>query len=120
MVLENAMIGQDASIPVYVAKYSDNLDNIIKEVIVTSEANEKKTSASESLINSIAGNGYQVVVSTSSPNIYPDIKITTISGHLSGYSADGKIPTVAVVAHYDSFGGVPVSCFVISDCIVTH
>lgn len=103
------MISQDASIPVYFAKYSDNLDNIIKEIIVTSETNDKRKSASESLFNSIAGNGYQVVVSSSPPNIYSDAKITTISGHLSGYSADGKIPTLAIVAYYDSFGGAPVS-----------
>lgn len=103
------MISQETSIAVYFAKYSDKLNTIINEIILTSEANTKKKSATETFINSIAGNGYQVVVSTSTPSINADTKIMTLSGHLSGYSADGKIPTVAIVAHYDSFGGVPVS-----------
>lgn len=109
MILENAISVQDTSIPVYFAKYSEKLDSIIKEVIMTSEANDKKKSASETLINSIAGNGYQVVVSTSTPSVNADAKIVTFSGHISGYSTDGKIPTIAVVAYYDSFGGAPVS-----------
>lgn len=109
MILENAMSIQDTTIPVYLVKYSEKLDSIINEVIMTSEANDKKKSASDSLFNSIAGSGYQVVVSTSTPSINADSKIVTFSGHISGYSADGKIPTVAIVAHYDSFGGAPVS-----------
>lgn len=108
MVLENAMIYQDTSIPVYFAKYSEQLDDIINKVVLTSEANDKKKSASEALINSIAGNGYQVVVSANTPNVNTDAKIVTLSGHLSGYSSDGKVPTVAIVAHYDSFGVAPV------------
>lgn len=107
--MENAVISQETSIPVYFAKYSDKLNSIINEIILASEANNKKKSATETLINSIAGNGYQVVVSTNTPSINTDTKILTLSGHLSGYSTDGKVPTVAVVAHYDSFGGAPVS-----------
>lgn len=113
MVLENNMITQEAIIPVYFAKYSSNLENIIEELIRTSEAQDRRKSASESFFNSIAGNGYQVVVSSGIPNIYTDAKITTISGILSGYSADGKIPTIAIVAYYDSFGGAPVSYYLL-------
>lgn len=109
MILENAMLSQDTPIPVYFAKYSEKLASIINEIILTSEANDKKKSASEALINSIAGNGYQVVVSASTPIVNTDTKIVTISGHLSGYSTDGKMPIVAIVAHYDSFGAAPVS-----------
>lgn len=109
MVLENAMISQETSIPIYFAKYSQKLDAIINEVVLTSEVNDKKKSASEALINSIAGNGYQIVVSANTPAVNTDAKIITLSGHLSGYRIDGKIPTVAVVAHYDSFGVAPVS-----------
>lgn len=109
MILEHAMISLETSIPVYFAKYSDKLNSVIDEIISTSESNSKKKSATETLINSIAGNGYQVVISTSTSSINTDTKIITLSGHLSGYSADGKVSTVAVVAHYDSFGGAPVS-----------
>lgn len=32
-------------------------------------------------------------------------------GKLVGHGVEDKMPTIAIVAHYDSFGIAPVSCF---------
>lgn len=102
------MIVQEISIPVYFAQYSKRLDTIVDEISQGLDTNDMSKSAAEAMFNSIAANGYQIVVSSSNPSIKTDAKVATIQGHLAGYSADGKIPTVAVVAHYDSFGVAPV------------
>lgn len=35
----------------------------------------------------------------------------SFQGHLSGYGIEEQLPTIAVVAHYDSFGIAPVCQF---------
>lgn len=105
------MVAQEVSIPVYFSKYSTELESIIKEIDMNVDANDMSKSAAEAILNSIAANGYQIVVSSSTPSVRTDAKIGTIQGYISGYSPDGKIPTIAIVAHYDSFGVAPVSLF---------
>ncbi|KAG5889173.1 hypothetical protein JTB14_010813 [Gonioctena quinquepunctata] len=107
LMLENVMMVQEISIPVYFSKYSPELESIIKEISSNLDSNDMSKSAAEALVSSVAANGYQIVVSSSNPNIKTDAKVATIQGHLSGYSLNGKIPTIAVVAHYDSFGAAP-------------
>lgn len=107
LLLENAMVAQEISIPVYFSRYSKKLDIIVNEISQGLDTNDMSKSAAETMFNSIAANGYQIVVSSSNPSIKTDAKVATVQGHLSGYSTDGKIPTIAVVAHYDSFGIAP-------------
>lgn len=109
LLLENAMLVQEISIAVYFAIGSPELDVIITEVAENIIPNDLTKSAAEAILGSIAANGYQFVVSPGTTSIKQDIKVATIQGHLSGYSPDGKVPTIAVVAHYDSFGVAPVS-----------
>lgn len=105
------MVAQEISIPVYFSRYSKKLDIIVNEISQGLDTNDMSKSAAETMFNSIAANGYQIVVSSSNPSIKTDAKVATVQGHLSGYSTDGKIPTIAVVAHYDSFGIAPVIYF---------
>lgn len=108
------MLAQDISIPVYFVKHTSEFDSIITEVSQSVDTNDMSKSAAEALLNLIAANGYQIVVSTSNPSANTDAKIATVQGHLLGYSPNGKISTVAIVAHYDSFGVAPVSIY--HDC----
>lgn len=110
MVLEDAMLAQEITIPVYFAKWTPELETIVTEISHSSVTNDKSKSAAEAMFTSIAANGYQIVVNPGSPNVKQDVKVATIQGHLAGQSTDGKTPTVAVVAHYDSFGVAPVGC----------
>ncbi|XP_056643781.1 BOS complex subunit NCLN [Diorhabda sublineata] len=107
LILENAMIAQDVSIPVYFSKYSPQLESIIRDVGNNLDNSDMSKSAAEALLNSIAANGYQIVVSASTPAVQTDAKVATIHGQLSGYNPSGNVPTVAIVAHYDSFGVAP-------------
>ncbi|KAJ8960178.1 hypothetical protein NQ318_003901 [Aromia moschata] len=107
LTLENAMLQQEVSIPVYFAKYSNKLDSVINEVSQNSNTNDMSKSAVENIINSIAANGYQVVVSSSTPTIKTDAKIASIQGHLTAQRTEGKIPTIGIITYYDSFGVAP-------------
>lgn len=104
------MLAEEISIPVYFARWTSELDSIVNEVSRSSAANDKSKSAAEAMFTSVAANGYQVVINPGSPNVKSDTKVATVQGYLAGHvSHDGKTPTVAVVAHYDSFGVAPVS-----------
>lgn len=70
--LEQAMLAQEISIPVYFSKYDTELDVIIDDIskIKANEPDEvadiqgagKRESALREVINSISANGYQVCV----------------------------------------------------------
>ncbi|KAH1008079.1 hypothetical protein HUJ04_005225 [Dendroctonus ponderosae] len=108
LMLEQKMIyEQETSIPVYFTKYNNVIDNIVTELSTNVDARNKKKSAAETLFSSIAANGYQIVISAGTPTARTDTKIATIYGHLAGYRPDGKVPTIAIVTHYDSFGVAP-------------
>lgn len=109
MQLEASMLSDEVPIPVYFAKHSSDLIKISNEVRDSYVVDERTVSASEALLNSISANGYQIVISPGSTNQKQDIKVATIQGRLPGLGVEGKTPTIAVVAHYDSFGVAPVS-----------
>lgn len=105
------MLAQEISIPVYFVHWAPEIDLIADDLSANIDSNDLSKSAAEAIFSSIAANGYQIVISSSSPTVRNDVKVSTIQGHLSGYnpnSPNGKIPTIAVVAHYDSFGVAPV------------
>ncbi|XP_971811.2 BOS complex subunit ncln [Tribolium castaneum] len=107
LLLEQAMLAQEISVPVYFAIWTGELETIVDEVSQNVATNDLSKSAAEAMFSSVAANGYQFVVSPGTTNVKQDVKVATIQGHLSGYSQEGKIPTLAVVAHYDSFGVAP-------------
>lgn len=109
MLLESAMLAEEISIPVYFAKWSLQLETVVNEVSRSSTTSDKSKSAAEAMFTSVAASGYQIVINPGTPNVKSDMKIATIQGFLAGHSHDGKTPTVAVVAHYDSFGVAPVN-----------
>ncbi|KAL3288856.1 hypothetical protein HHI36_003303 [Cryptolaemus montrouzieri] len=107
-ILENTIMSQEVSIPIYFIRDSPEFSEISTEIAEHSAVNDLKKSAAEALFSSIAANGYQVVVSPSTPSIRKDVKIATIQGQLVANSLkDKKISTIAIVAHYDSFGIAP-------------
>ncbi|KAJ8983059.1 hypothetical protein NQ317_013265 [Molorchus minor] len=107
MILENAMLAQEVSIPVYFTHYTKKLDTIIDDVAHNVGGNDMSKSAAETMLNTIAANGYQISISSSTPTVKTDARIANIHGHLAGYSTTGSIPVIGVVAHYDSFGIAP-------------
>lgn len=102
MVLEDAMLAQEITIPVYFAKWTPQLETIVTEISQSLLTNDKSKSAAEAMFTSVAANGYQIVVNPGTPNVKQDVKVATIQGHLAGQGTEGKVPTIAIVAHYDS------------------
>ena len=72
---------------------------------------EKAGTAAEAMLNSISASGYQVVVNTGQAQIRNDVKVSTLQGKLTGTGSEEKMPTIAIVAHYDSSGIATVNRF---------
>lgn len=108
MILEDAMLAQEISSPVYFAKYSPELNEIVTDISNGFISDEKSGTALEAIINSISANGYQIVINPGTAGPKQDMTLVTLHGKLGGIGSDGKIPTIAVIAHYDSFGVAPV------------
>lgn len=109
MEIEEDLLSQEIFIPVYFASWTYELQSIIDDVSTSIVTNEKAGSAAEALFDTISANGYQIVISASQPSARTDVNIANIQGKLSGQGVEENLPTIAVVAHYDSFGAAPVS-----------
>lgn len=102
------LFGPETPIPVYFAPWSPDLQIILDDVVGGFITDEKSETAAELMFNSISASGYQVVVATSQAIAKTDVKVATLQGKLTGTGAEEKLPTIALVAHYDSTGVAPV------------
>lgn len=115
-LLEQAMMLQEISIPVYFSRYTPKLNDIIDDVTKTTITSQQKSSqqresAISEILGSISANGYQIVVSGTSHNPNKQSKIPIIQGELtptkhSAKTGDGdnKLPLIIFTAHLDTFG----------------
>ena len=109
-LLEKAMLTEDISIPVFFAKYDEDIDNIIQE-ISRSPNNPKQNSALTEIFDKISANGYQVSVTGPSHAAKKDSKIPIIQGELIPFkpvktSEDGpsKLPVIIITTQLKTFG----------------
>lgn len=105
--LEKGMLFQEVFIPVYFAIWTPALQDILDDVAHSRLTDEKAATAAQALLHSVSANGYQIVINTNKASPKTDINIASIQGKLSGYGVEDKLPTIAIVAHYDSFGVAP-------------
>lgn len=109
MNLEESMLfGPETTIPVYFTSWHPDLQAILDDLSNGFITDEKANSAAEAMFNSISASGYQVVVATGQALAKTDVKIATLHGKLTGNGAEEKLPTIALVTHYDSAGVAPV------------
>lgn len=65
-MLEQAIMAQDISIPVFFSKYNEEFDDIVKDISTDAatskdaKQNAKRDSAISELFSSVSANGYQV------------------------------------------------------------
>lgn len=110
MNLEKAMLSDtETPIAVYFATWHPDLQTILDDITDGSMTDEKSHSAAEAIFNSISASGYQVVVASGQPMVRNDAKIAILHGKLTGTGAEEKLPTIAIVTHYDSASVAPVS-----------
>ncbi|KAG7197566.1 hypothetical protein KM043_001322 [Ampulex compressa] len=104
---ESMLFGTETTIPVYFALWHPDLQTILDDIATGFITDEKAGSAAEAMFNSISASGYQVVVATSQALPKTDVKVATLHGKLTGSGAEEKLPTIALVTHYDSAGIAP-------------
>ncbi|CAM6067283.1 unnamed protein product [Sphagnum tenellum] len=99
--VEQWLIHNNLPYPVYFAYEDENLINILKEVVVNDAAGRPATAMT---------GGYKLVIPVADAKKLPPPTITNIQGWLPGLRAEGDnsiLPTIAIVASYDTFGAAP-------------
>ncbi|XVF19672.1 hypothetical protein REPUB_Repub11eG0131000 [Reevesia pubescens] len=99
--LEQLLIQANIPYPVYFAFENDEIDTVLADI--------KKNDAIGQPATATTG-GYKLVIPTPEPKKVASPTITNIQGWLSGLKADGdanQLPTIAIVASYDTFGAAP-------------
>ncbi|CAG5860949.1 BOS complex subunit ncln isoform 2-T2 [Menidia menidia] len=105
MELEPEMLATETIIPVYFAMEDEELLSIYTQTL-TSSSSQGSLSAAEVLLHTATANGFQMVTSGAQSKAVSDWAITSLEGRLSGVGGE-DLPTIVVVAHYDSFGVAP-------------
>ncbi|XP_051232602.1 nicalin-1 isoform X1 [Dicentrarchus labrax] len=105
MELEPEMLATETIVPVYFAMEDDELLSIYTQTL-TSSSSQGSLSAAEVLLHTATANGFQMVTSGAQSKAINDWAITSLEGRLVGVGGE-DLPTIVVVAHYDSFGVAP-------------
>ncbi|GAB2274580.1 hypothetical protein Dimus_009348 [Dionaea muscipula] len=101
MQLEQLLVHASIPYPVYFAFEDEDVDAILAEVKRSDVTGQPATATT---------GGYKLVVSTAEPKKVASPTISNIQGWLLGLKADGdstQLPTIAIVASYDTFGAAP-------------
>ncbi|PSR89846.1 Nicalin-1 like [Actinidia chinensis var. chinensis] len=99
--LEQLLVHANIPYPVYFAFEDDNINAVLVDV--------KRNDATGQPATATTG-GYKLVVSAPEPRKLASPTVTNIQGWLPGLKADGdstQLPTIAIVASYDTFGAAP-------------
>nr|CAG4651661.1 EOG090X02MW [Triops cancriformis] len=104
--LEVALLGEEVPIPVYFVYETPEVLEIYRNIVATTRG-DSASSAAAALMDTVLASGFQLSVSGSQAKAITDVHIANILGKLPGYGAEEQLPTVAIVAHYDSFGVAP-------------
>ncbi|KAM7388219.1 hypothetical protein PAMP_024411 [Pampus punctatissimus] len=105
MELEPEMLATETIVPVYFAMEDDELLSIYTQTL-TSSSSQGSLSAAEVLLHTATANGFQMVTSGAQSKAVSDWAITSLEGRLAGVGGE-DLPTIVMVAHYDSFGVAP-------------
>ncbi|XP_077188240.1 BOS complex subunit NCLN isoform X3 [Paroedura picta] len=105
MEKEPEMLAMETIVPVYFAEEDDELLSIYEQTQAAS-ASQGSASAAEVLLHTATANGFQMVTSGAQSKAISDWQITSVEGRLTGLGGE-DLPTVVIVAHYDSFGVAP-------------
>ncbi|CAG5120235.1 unnamed protein product [Candidula unifasciata] len=104
--LEQELLQEAVSVPVYFATESEFLNDIYLDVQEGNTGDNAPT-AWEALLSSATANGFQLVISGSPAEPLPEFEVANIQGHLSGYGIEEQLPTIVITAHYDAMGIAP-------------
>eukprot|EP00118_Oscarella_pearsei_P004466 m.19155 g.19155 ORF g.19155 m.19155 type:complete len:538 (+) comp27802_c0_seq1:57-1670(+) len=109
--LERELLDEPVNIPVYFVYDDEKVMKIYADVSNAITA-DQASSAAAALLDVFSTYGYQVAtadISEAKPQ--KDAVITSLQGKLLGFGIEDRLPTIAIVAHYDSFGIAPSLAF---------
>jgi hypothetical protein len=104
--LEQRLLEADLPIPVYFARETDEISELYKEVAVGVTSDEA-SSALKALSTVALVNSFHLMTDVSESKAMHDFPIISLQGKLSGQGLEDQLPTIAIVAHYDSYSSVP-------------
>ncbi|KAD5802296.1 hypothetical protein E3N88_13656 [Mikania micrantha] len=99
--LEQKLIHSTIQYPVYFAFEDKDLAKVLADIQRNDAAGQPATATT---------GGYKLIVTSPAPKKLASPTITNIQGWLPGLKADGdsnQLPTIAIVASYDTFGAAP-------------
>nr|XP_006008163.2 PREDICTED: nicalin isoform X2 [Latimeria chalumnae] len=105
MEIEPELLATETLVPVYFAVEDEALVSIYEQTR-TASSSQGTASAAEVLLHTATANGFQMVTGGAQSKAVTDWGITSIEGRLAGLGGE-DLPTIVVVAHYDSFGVAP-------------
>ncbi|XP_057180969.1 BOS complex subunit ncln isoform X2 [Triplophysa rosa] len=105
MELEPELLATETAVPVYFALEDEELLSIYHQTQISSSG-QGSSSAAEVLLHTATANGFQMVTSGAQSKAVSDWAITSLEGRLTG-SGGEELPSIVLVAHYDSFGVAP-------------
>ncbi|MBN3274294.1 NCLN protein, partial [Polyodon spathula] len=105
MEIEPELLATETMVPVYFAVEEEELLSIYEQTL-TSSSSQGLASAAEVLLHTATANGFQMVTSGAQSKAVSDWAITSLEGRLAGVGGE-DLPTIVLVAHYDSFGVAP-------------
>lgn len=108
--IERIMLAEETTVPVYFATETPELLEIYHGIRHSANG-DQSTTAVEALLASLTSTGFQMVASAAQAKPMPDVQVANIQGKLSGYGVEEQLPTIALVAHYDSFAIAPTLSF---------
>ncbi|KAG6516211.1 hypothetical protein ZIOFF_026664 [Zingiber officinale] len=105
--LEHLLIHANLPYPVYFAHEDDKINEVLPDVQRGDGTGQPASATTGGL--ELMTHSFKLVVSTSEPKKLSSPTITNIQGWLPGLKGDGtsQLPTIAVVASYDTFGAAP-------------
>lgn len=106
MELEQDLMEEESQTPVYFTYETPEL-NVIYDDIKRFSNSDSAESAFEVLMGSVTSNGFQLQVAGPQSKALNDFQIVNIQGKLAGYGIEEQLPTIMIVAHYDSYGVAP-------------
>lgn len=105
MELEKGLMEEQTNVPVYFTHSSENLESLVNDV--QRSTSDDVGSALEALLSSATSVGYQLVTNGGQSKPQLDHSVINIQGYLPGMGKVDQLPTIAIVAHYDSYGIAP-------------
>lgn len=108
--LEQLLLEKPFNFAVYLLHETDQLKYVLENVEHRQNKQGKETALS-TLVSMVTANSYHFVSEIQTSNILLSNPIYNVVGKLSRFDRSDKVPTILLVAHYDSFGSAPALSF---------